>query len=453
VLDAFLTILNRLYLADRRLLLAVSGGLDSVVLAHLTQRAGRDFGIAHANFGLRGEESDGDEAFVQTLADRYGVPFFTKKMETAVFAKTEGLSIQVAARKLRYAWFNELLDAENFDFLATAHHRDDALETLLLNLTRGAGLAGLAAIPQQNGRVVRPLLSFSRETLETYARENALTWREDRSNASDDYPRNFVRHHVVPLLRELNPNLSETAGQSLDQLAAGRRLLEFHVAELRRTAWTLKGDVQRMDLRILRQHPEPLLLLHEFLRPLGFRYHQSAAIWAAKDGQAGKRFFSANYALTLDREALILLPRQPEDNTVFFLEKTTTELSTPHFTLRCNLRERDETPVSTNLSTATLDADLLQFPITLRRWQPGDWFCPMGMGGKRQKVSDLLVNLKIPRPLKSQIWVLESGGEIAWVVGLRVDERFRVREATGRVWEGEKMERLSPFDKFRVTNL
>ncbi len=437
MLDAFLTILNRLPLADRRVLLAVSGGLDSVVLAHLAQRAGLNFGIAHANFGLRGKESDGDEAFIQTLAETYGVPFFVKKFKTVAFAKTSGLSIQLAARKLRYGWFDEVLDAEGFDFLATAHHRDDALETLLLNLTRGAGLAGMAAIPEQIGRVLRPLLTFSRKTLETYARENALTWREDRSNAGDDYPRNFVRHHVVPLLRELNPNLSETVGQSLDQLSAGRRLLEFHVAELRRTAWTVQGDVQRLDLRILRQQPEPLLLLHELLRPLGFRYHQSAAIWDAKDGQPGKRFFSPTHALTLDREALLALPRQPNDETVFFLEKTTSALTTPDFTLRYRLRECDESPISTGLSTATLDADLLRFPLTLRRWQPGDWFCPLGMGGKRQKISDLLVNLKIPRPLKSRVWVLESGGEIAWVVGWRVDERFRVKEATGWVWEGK----------------
>lgn len=437
MLDAFLTILNRLPLADRRLLLAVSGGLDSVVLGHLAQRAGMDFGIAHVNFGLRGEESDGDAAFVQTLAETYGVPFFTKKFETAAFAKNGGLSIQLAARKLRYGWFNELLNAEAFDFLATAHHRDDALETLLLNLTRGAGLAGLAAIPEQTGRVVRPLLRFSRRTLETYARENALTWREDRSNATDDYTRNFVRHHVLPLLRELNPNLSETVGQSLDQLAAGRRLLEFHVAELRRTAWTVQGDVQRLDLRMVGQQPEPLLLLHEFLRPLGFRYHQSAAIWAAKDGQAGKRFFSPTHALTLDRDALLLLPRQPEAEPVFFLEKTTTDLTVPDFTLRYRLRERDETPISTDPAAAALDADLLQFPLTLRRWQPGDWFCPLGLGGKRQKISDLLINLKIPRSLKSRVWVLESDGVIAWVIGLRVDERFRVTEATGWVWEGE----------------
>lgn len=432
MLGPFLTILNRHGLTEKRGLLAVSGGVDSVVLAELAHRAGLRFGIAHVNFGLRGAESDGDEFFVKTLAERYGVPFFSRKMETGIFAETHGLSVQLAARKLRYAWFDELLDAEGFDYLATAHHRDDALETLLLNLTRGAGLAGLAGIPERTGHTVRPLLMVSREQIETFARTEHLTWREDHSNATDDYPRNFVRHHVLPRLRELNPNLTDTVGQTLAQLAAARRLLESQTEALRQAAGRTEGDAVFLDIENLRRSTEPVLLLHELLRPLGFRYRQTEAVWAARDGQPGKTFHSPTHTLTKDRSALVITPRRGEEGGVFFVENPVGELHAPDFTLRYSVEEKAVFPKTP--TEAVFDFGKLTFPLTLRPWRPGDAFCPLGMGGKRKKVSDLLVDLKIPRALKNRVYVLESGGEVAWVVGLRPDERFRVTEATRAVW-------------------
>ncbi len=435
MLALFLTFLNQHDLAQKRVLLAVSGGLDSVVLAELAYRANLDFALAHVNFGLRDAESDGDEDFVKILAERYGRPFFTKKMETKAFAQTHGLSTQLAARKLRYAWFDELLDAHGFNYLATAHHRDDALETLLLNLIRGAGLAGLAAIPARNGRIIRPLLAASREEIAQFAAKNGLAWREDRSNATDDYPRNFIRHRVLPLLRELNPNLTETAGQTLDQLAAARRLLEKSVEAVRQAVWRTDGDAIFLALESLRQTPEPLLVLHELLRPLGFRYRQSAAIWAAAGGQPGKTFFSQIHTLTVDRHALVITPNRAVANEVFLIENPEGALQTPDFQLQFSFAE---TPVfEKSPAVACFDFEKLTFPLRLRRWQPGDWLCPLGMGGKRKKVSDLLVDLKVPRPLKNRVWVLISGSEIAWVVGHRLDERFRVTDATRRVWRLE----------------
>lgn len=432
VLGPFLTILNRHGLAEKRGLLAVSGGVDSVVLAELAHRAGLRFGIAHVNFGLRGAESDGDEGFVKTLAERYGVPFFSKKVDTLVFAESYGLSVQLAARKLRYAWFDELLDAHGFDYLATAHHRDDALETLLLNLTRGAGLAGLAGIPERSGRTVRPLLAASREDVETFARTEHLTWREDHSNATDDYPRNFVRHHIVPRLRELNPNLTHTFAQTLDQLAAARRLLERQTEVLKQAAWRAEGDAVFLDIEIIRRSAEPVLLLHELLRPLGLRYRQTEAVWAVRDGQPGKTFHSPTHILTKDRTALVIMPRGGEEGGVFSVENPVGELTTPDFTLQFSVEEKAVFPEKP--TEAVFDFGKLTFPLTLRPWRPGDGFCPLGMGGKRKKVSDLLVDLKIPRTLKNRVYVLESAGAIAWVVGLRHDERFRVTEATRAVW-------------------
>lgn len=434
MLNAFLTFLNLHQLPTQRALLAVSGGVDSVVMAELFHRAGVPFGLAHVNFGLRGADSDGDEAFVRQLAQQYGVMVFTKRFDTTVFAKTYGFSIQLAARKLRYDWFNELLDSAPFDYVVTAHHRDDALETLLLNLTRGTGLAGLAGIPVWTGRVVRPLLSVSRAAIEQFAAENALPWREDRSNATDDYPRNFVRHHVVPLLRQLNPNLDETLGQTLDQLAAARRLLASQADALRVAAWRTNGDVHFLNIEKLRQTTEPLLLLHELLRPLNFRYHQSRMIWAAVDGPVGKRFHSSTHMLTRDRAALVITPKEAVTEAIFFLEKSDELVETPHFRLRFCVQTEEEIPFETNPAIARFDADALSFPLTLRRWQPGDWFCPLGMGGRRKKVSDFLIDAKIPRPLKERVWVLLSGETLVWVVGHRMDERFRVTPQTRQHW-------------------
>lgn len=432
VLGPFLTILNRHGLVEKRGLLAVSGGVDSVVLAELAHRAGLRFGIAHVNFGLRGAESDEDEGFVQHLAETHGVPFFSKKVDPLGFAETHDLSVQLAARKLRYAWFEELLNDEGFDYLATAHHRDDALETLLLNLVRGAGLAGLAGIPERFRRIVRPMLASSREEIERFARTEHLAWREDRSNATDDYPRNFVRHRIVPLLRELNPNLTETCAQTLDQLAAARRLLEQQAGTLKQAAWRTQGDVGFLQLEPVRQHAEPVLLLHELLRPFGFRYRQTEDVWAVRDGQPGKTFHSPTHTLTKDRTALVVTPRRVGGGGVFLVESSVGEVVTPDLILRFTILK--DPNFKTNAFAVTFDFDRLTFPLTLRPWRPGDWFYPLGMGGHRKKVSDLLVELKIPRPLKSRVYVLESAGAIAWVVGHRLDERFRVTEATGRVW-------------------
>ncbi|MCY7351776.1 MAG: tRNA lysidine(34) synthetase TilS [Cytophagaceae bacterium] len=436
MLNPFLTFLNQHQLTTQRALLAVSGGVDSVVMAELFHRAGIPFGVAHCNFGLRDADSDGDEAFVRQRAERYGVPFFTKRFDTKTFAETYGLSVQLGARKLRYEWFKEILDSARFDYLATAHHRDDALETLLLNLSRGAGLAGLAGIPVWQGRVVRPLLSASREAIEQFAAENNLSWREDRSNATDDYPRNFVRHHVVPLLRQLNPNLHETLGQTLEQLAAARRLLASQAEALREVAWRREGEVHFLAIEKLRQAPEPLLLLHELLRPLGFRYRQSGAIWAAVDGPVGKQFHSPTHTLTKDRLALIVTPKLANADERFFLQKEDNFMETPDFRLRFFIQEKVQLVFENNPRQASFDADLLTFPLTLRRWQPGDWFCPLGMNGRRKKVSDLLIDTKIPRSLKARVWVLVSGESLVWVLGHRMDERFRVTPQTGRIWIG-----------------
>jgi tRNA(Ile)-lysidine synthase len=436
MLTEFLTFVNdhALLTPATPTLLAVSGGLDSVVLAELFHRANLPFGIAHAHFGLRGAESDADAVFVQTLAEQYRVPFFTKRFDTTEYAETYGISTQMAARRQRYAWLEQLRTEQQFGTIATAHHRTDSLETALLNLTRGTGLAGLRGIPVRNGAVIRPLLFTDRPALEAFARAEGLTWREDSSNATDAYARNRIRHHVVPVLRQLNPSLDGTFAATSERLAAAERLLRAEFDRLREGVLSTRDGVTVLALPPLLAHAEAAFALIELLRPFGFEYALARRIFDALPGQPGRRFESTTHTLTIDRAQLWLAPRQTnQEEEERHLELGTTEVPLPGATLRISCHARTGFEVPADPAVACLDASTLAFPLTLRRWRPGDWFEPLGLGGHRKKVSDFLIDRKVPRPLKDRVRVLVSGETIAWVVGMRVDERYRITDATHRI--------------------
>lgn len=436
MLTEFLTFINdqRLRQPGDRTLLAVSGGLDSIVLAELFHRAGWTFALAHANFQLRGADSDADEAFVRERATHYAVPFFTERFQPRAHAKTYGISTQMAARQLRYAWFEQVRVENGYDALATAHHQTDSLETVLLNLTRGTGLAGLRGIPVRNGAVIRPLLFASRADLESFARTENLTWREDASNASDDYARNRIRHYVLPVLRELNPRLEGTFADTRERLAAADRLVRAEIERVRAEVLRWQGTVATVRWPPLLAQAEPDFLLSELLRPFGFEYALAKRIFAARAGQPGRRFESPTHTLTLDRDQFLLTPRRGEvPPEPLRIELGTEQIHLPDATLRISCHDRRGFHLPDDPAVACFDAGKLTFPLTLRRWVPGDAFCPMGLGGHRKKVSAFLVDRKVPRPLKARVWVLLSGEAIAWVVGMRLDERVRVSETTQRV--------------------
>ena len=441
MLDALLTFVNDYApeLSAKKTLLAVSGGVDSMVMAELFSRAGFSFALAHCNFGLRGAESDGDEVLVQHWAEKKGINFYRKSFATAQKAETEGISIQMAARDLRYAWFEELAREFKYDYLATAHHADDNIETVLLNITRGTGLPGLLGIAPVKGQLVRPLLFNSKEEILCFAQKEKLAWREDSSNASDAYRRNLLRHKVLPVLWEINPSLHRTFNQNLEQLRAVDSLVGSQLLEWRKEAVRSEGDATYIYIPMLRKGDEASCLLYEVLREYGFNYTQTKQIVASLDGISGKQFSSASHILTKDRGNLVIESLRPTvDFPPIIIHKNTQWVALPgDFSLIIERRSLSPNlDFRTNPRTAYFDAARLHFPLIVRPWQAGDRLQPFGMSGKSKKVSDLLVEAKVPLNRKKGCLVLlDDEQKMLWVLGLRTGELYKVNAETIEIFQ------------------
>jgi len=406
-------------------LAAVSGGKDSVTMCELFHLAGINFGIAHCNFQLRGKDSDQDEAFVKKLATHYKVPFFSRQFATESFAKDNRISIQMAARELRYTWFKDLAAEHGFDSIATAHHMNDVLETILLNLTRGTGYAGLQGIKPRNGALIRPLLFCPREEIDRFVLEHNLQWREDSSNASTKYHRNLIRHKVIPVLKEINPNLEQTAYESTEKIRAVAHLFQSKISDIKSRAFTYKGSTILIRLSVVLAEPEPAIVLSELLADFGFTYRDAVNILSAK--ASGSLFYSKSHVLNVDRENLFLNPRNEQDTEeVFQIHEDIKNFTFRNFSFSLNKISTEELEVHSDRFTAYLDWSALQFPLEVRRWQSGDRFMPLGMKNFK-KVSDFLIDRKTPLLFKNNTLVLTSGEKIVWIVGMRIDERFKIR--------------------------
>jgi tRNA(Ile)-lysidine synthase len=418
---------NLPFLKEKKLLLATSGGIDSMVLLHLCHQFELDIGVAHCNFQLRGDESDEDEDFVKSQTEKLQIPIFIKKFDTKSFAQQQKSSIQVVARNLRYDWFNTLLINNDYDYILTAHHLDDSLETFLINFTRGSGLDGLTGIPQQNGTIVRPLLPFSRTEIEIFAKENNIEWREDSSNASDNYLRNKLRHDVIPLLKELNPSLLHSFQNTISNLKQAQSLVDDATRIVYRKVVTDINFQKRINLSELMQLPNYHAYLYQWLEPLGFSDWDS--INDLVTAQSGKQIHSQNHTLLKDRNELIVFPKQEsEKTTLFLIEKEQKEVKFPLNISFCNVD--DISLEATNC--IFVDEDKLQYPLEIRKWQEGNWFYPRGMNG-RKKLSKFFKDEKFSLLDKSSTWLLCSENQIVWVIGKRQDERFKVTEETTKI--------------------
>ncbi len=415
-----------------RVVLAVSGGLDSVVMAHLFRQAELPFLIGHCNFQLRGAESDEDERFVENLAEELGVPFFCGRFDTEGFARARGLSIQAAARELRYTYLEELRQMQGCESIATAHHLTDAIETLLLNLVRGTGLRGLRSIRPRRDHIIRPLLFATREELEAHAQARGLRWREDASNRSEKYRRNYIRLEVLPRLRHLNPALERSCEHTLQILRETERLTDWAVQRWLAEHLSRREGEHRLPLKALQHSPAPRMLLFEWLRPFGFNRSQVGQILQSLEERTGRLFLAPRGRLLFDRQELILSPHPPEAAGTLTIEEGTREVALPEGRLLIQPLPHPPDPLPDTPHTACLDAQTLRFPLVLRRWQAGDVFQPLGMGGRHQKLQDFFSNRKLSRLDKEKVWILESNGEICWVVGLRIDERFKITPQTTR---------------------
>ncbi|TGE14124.1 tRNA lysidine(34) synthetase TilS [Hymenobacter elongatus] len=420
-------------------LVAVSGGMDSVVLADVLHRLEIKFAIAHCHFGLRGEEADADEEFVRKLAKKYEVPYFAEFFQTKEFAAQEGISTQMAARTLRYTWFERIRQTQQLDCIATAHHQRDAAETMLLNLTHGTGLAGLHGIKAKNGFIVRPLLGVGKEDLFEYLVENRLTWREDASNDSTLYQRNRLRHDVLPVLRDINPNLDQTLHITAERVGGAEEIVRRYVEDTTAQARRDEAEVTYLNIPTLQRTAATTLVLHELLRPFGFSYVVVKDIVAAFGAESGRRFESPTHLLVKDRDQLVIKPKTLTKFGTYQLQAGQTELKAEGLNLRAELSEATGLEIPRSKSVAALDADRLQFPLTVRRWQEGDWFMPIGMKGKK-KISDFLIDQKVPLNLKDDVRVLVTADQkIAWIIGFRPDDRFKITEETQRVLTVRRM--------------
>ncbi|NIK72801.1 tRNA(Ile)-lysidine synthase [Thermonema lapsum] len=433
LIDDFLGFIdkNKLFTPKDKILLAVSGGIDSVVMSHLFARAGFMFAIAHINYALRGRESQEDAAWVAQWAESLKVPFFLHEASPPAAG-----NIQSWARKLRYDWFKQLLQTKGYDYVATAHHANDVLETVLFRLCRGGGIAAVHGILPKQAFLVRPLLFATRAQIMDYARHHALSWREDSSNATDKYRRNYLRHHVVPHLREINPKIEATVWATTCRIREVEEVWEEYVTRWRQNVFY---EDEAATLHFAFEHlPRKVALWQALLAPYGVSFDLAEQlIEACGRSQAGAVFYTATHCLLLDRGELLI--RAQAENAALCHEELL--LSSPKGnaslcfgSLYWELLPGRPSLLSADPCQAYLDADKLNFPLKVRLWQAGDRFCPFGMKGKSKKVSDFLINIKLSRFEKERQYVLaDAQGRIAWVLGRRIDERFALNASTQNV--------------------
>ena len=419
---------NLPFLKEKKLLLAVSGGIDSMVLVHLFEQLDYAIAIAHCNFNLRGEESNGDEQFIRDYAQKNNIKIFVTNFNTNCFAEDAKLSIQVAARQLRYSWFTELIQQNDLDHLLTAHHLDDSVETFLINFTRGTGLEGLTGIPQINDSTVRPLLPFTRAEIETYAKENNITWREDSSNASNKYLRNKLRHDVVPVLKELNPSFAASFLQTLQNLQQAQSLVQDAAILIYKQVVTDRDNQKHIDILQLKRLPNYKAYLYQWLVPFGFTAWED--VYNLMEAQPGKVILSQSFRLLKDREVLILEPLPKNDGMVYAIDEAQRDIDFP---IRLKLQEVSRVTDNSTKNMLFVNNQLIKFPLFVRKWQEGDYFYPLGMKGQKKKVSKYFKDEKLSLTEKENTWILCSENEIIWIIGMRADDRFKVTEDTTQI--------------------
>jgi tRNA(Ile)-lysidine synthase len=416
------------FLIGKKLLLATSGGLDSMVMLDLFHKLSFEIAIAHCNFQLRGLESFEDQSFVQNYADVNKINLFVTQFDTETFAKDFKLSTQVAARELRYSWFYELLETENFEYVLTAHHADDNLETFLINLVRGTGLDGLTGIPSHNDKIIRPLLIFSRQEIEHYAKDNNIEWREDSSNATGKYLRNKIRHNLVPILKEINPDFISSFQKTQNYLQESQAMVEDASILVYQQVAEENGEEIHFDLNQLKKLPNYKSYLYQWLNEYGFSAWDD--IYDLVDGQSGKQVFSSGFRLLKNRDFIILTPVDLEDEDEdYFIFKGQKEVNIP---LNLSFSKVADINLVSNTSIF-VDEDKLWFPLVLRRWKDGDNFQPFGMEGKSKKLSKFFKDEKLSLIEKENLWLLCSDNEIVWIVGIRQDERFKIKNTTKNI--------------------
>ncbi|MBN2350526.1 MAG: tRNA lysidine(34) synthetase TilS [Bacteroidales bacterium] len=422
-----------LFTENDRILLGISGGIDSVVMLDLFSLAKTKIGIAHCNFQLRGDESDEDQNFVRTLADNYGIPFYTVNFNTREYAQQTKVSIQVAARELRYNWFRETEKKFGFTKTAVAHNKNDVVETFLFNLSRGTGIKGLTGIKPLNQNIIRPLLFAERKTIEQYSKEQKLTFREDSSNIEIKYSRNHLRHIIIPEFLKLNPTFNQTIIDTIGRLKQTEEIYSEKINTLCGLLFERDGGQIKISIQKLKDLKINEYLLFDILNDYQFTLSALKDILLALDGTSGKKIYSSGYRLIKDREYLIIHPLKPDtiSRDEYTIQKHETEIIKP-LHLKLHFQYPGQFFIQKVKNIATLDADLLTFPLILRKWKKGDYFYPFGLA-KKKKISDYFTDHKFSIPEKENIWLLCSGKNIVWIAGHRIDDRYKITDKTKNI--------------------
>jgi len=408
------------FLKDTKLLIAISGGLDSVVLFHLLHKLNYDVSLAHCNFKLRGKESDLDEEFIKNLNQISANQIFTIIFDTEKYAKEHKLSTQIAARELRYNWFQKLITEHKFEYVLTAHHADDNLETFLIHLTRGSGLDGFTGIPKVNGNIVRPLLAFSRKEILNYAKDNDIEWREDASNASNKYIRNKIRHQVLPVLKEINPSILDSFATTLENLQESKQIIEDRIENIASEVLEKEANFIKIDIEKIKELSNSKAYLYQLLK--SYHFTEWNDVYDLLNAQSGKQVFSKTHRLLKDRDVLILskIDLSNSIEMAFQIEEEITEITNPiHLTFKEVIEKSTE-----NKQTIYVDKDLLKYPLMLRKWEKGDYIYPLGMQGKK-KLSKYFKDEKFSLIDKENTWLLcNAENQIMWIINHRQDRRF-----------------------------
>jgi len=412
----------------KRFLLAISGGMDSVVLAQAFKLLEINFELAHCNFKLRGSESDGDQKFVENFAKQLNIPLYLKICD---LSQTDE-NIQLAARNARYDWFKQLQKKHQFDYIVTAHHLDDSIETFFINLQRGTGLKGLLGI-QNTEDILRPMLNMTRDEIYDFARQQKLTWRDDSSNTSDKYRRNFIRHHIIPKLKENKPDFYRNFIKTLSYLQQNQAITDEWFQQKTKELVTAKADIQKLDLTLFDKLQQKELFLFHWLHSLGFTDIKTAL--KLTTAQSGREIFSPTHRLTKHGKQLILQPKKVIDNNIYRINTGFDTIKEP-ISLKLSIFKREKVDIQSIYSASKneiyIDYDLVIFPLILRKWQAGDYFYPLGMTGKK-KVSDYLINRKISLPEKEKIYLLCNQNDIIWIVGHQLDNRYIITDKTKNI--------------------
>lgn len=426
---------------DSGFIIAVSGGADSISLLHAFKYLNLKILALHCNFGLRGKESDMDEQFVKRFCDTFGIALSVKKFDTTVYAKEKGISIEMAARELRYNWFAGMKVKKKMDYIVVGHHADDLAETFFINVCRGTGIKGLTGIKPINDDILRPLLSFPRTEILKYIEENQLGYRTDSTNTSTDYVRNRIRLQVIPVFKDINPGFRETMEENCEVLKETEAIFRYGIQQLQQQIITNEKDELLIDIGKTLATPAPYTLLYETLRPLGFNKTQIRDILNTQNATPGKQFTAGIYLLTKGRRYWRLFNSEQHTAIRSTIEKAG-DYNIDGKTYRITLF-----PLSTDFtipqtsSIACFDADKIKFPLLIRNWQAGDYFCPIGMKKSKKKISDFFTDQKFSAKQKKDCLLLESDGKIAWVIEHRLDERFKITSFTKRILKLELVNR------------